>query len=63
MYLFLEPGSKAHGFMSAVKEAHEVGTALIPVYLGLHVRAVIAHSLTGHQVWKELFFLKGNSSQ
>jgi cytochrome b len=59
MYLFLEPGTKAHGIMGAVKEAHEVGTVLIPVYLCLHVGAVIAHSLTGHQVWREIFFLKG----
>lgn len=59
MYLFLETGAKAHSIMSAVKEAHEVGTALIPVYLCLHVGAVIAHALTGHQVWREIFFLKG----
>jgi len=57
MYLFMERGAKAQGFMHAVKEAHEVGTALIWVYLALHVGAVIAHAVTGHQVWQEMFFL------
>lgn len=60
MYFFMELGTKAHGFMHMVKEAHEVGTMLIPVYLALHVGAVIAHSLTGHQVWKEIFFFKSD---
>jgi cytochrome b len=63
MYLFLERGSKAQGIMHAVKEAHEIGTALIWVYLALHVGAVIAHSLSGHQVWKEMFFLKKNTAE
>jgi cytochrome b len=62
MYLFLEPGVKAHGLMSIVKEAHEAGTAFVPVYLCLHVGAVIAHALTGHHVWKEIFFLKGGAN-
>lgn len=63
MYLFMERGTKAHGIMHAVKEAHEVGTMLIWVYLALHVGAVIAHSLTGHQVWKEMFFQKKNTAE
>ncbi len=57
MYFFMERGAKAHGLMSLVKEAHELGTVLIPVYLVLHIGAVLAHSLTGHQVWKDIFFL------
>ena len=44
MYFFMERGAKAHGLMHMIKEAHEVGTVLIPVYLALalHVGAVIA---------------------
>lgn len=61
MYFFIEPGSKAQGFVRAVKEAHEVGTALIPVYLALHIGAVLAHSLTGQHVWKEIFFFKNST--
>ncbi len=63
MYLFLEPGRKAAGLLHAVKEGHEAGAALIFVYLALHVGAVIAHSLTGHPVWREIFFLKNNRPQ
>ncbi|CAK8712709.1 MAG: cytochrome b [Candidatus Electronema aureum] len=61
MYFLIEPGSKAQGFVRAVKEAHEVGTALIPVYLALHIGAVLAHSLTGQHVWKEIFFFKNST--
>lgn len=56
MYFFVEPGSKMQGVLHAVKEAHEVGGVLIPLYLAVHGGAVIAHSLTGDQVWKEMFF-------
>ncbi len=62
MYFFMERGAKAHGLMHMVKEAHEVGTVLIPVYLALHVGAVIAHSLSGQQVWKEIFFCKSGEA-
>ncbi len=63
MYVFMERGAKAHGPMHTIKEAHEVGTALIWVYLALHVGAVIAHTLSGHQVWKEMFFLKKSEAE
>ena len=48
--------------MHMVKEAHEVGTVLIPAYLALHVGAVIAHSLAGQHVWKEIFFFKSGEA-
>ncbi len=41
-----------------VKEAHEVGAVLIPLYLSLHIGAVIAHSLNGNSVWREIFSFK-----
>lgn len=62
MYFFMERGVKAQGGMHLVKEAHEIGTVLIPVYLLLHVGAVIAHALAGHQVWKDIFFLSRKNS-
>lgn len=62
MYFFMERGAKAQGLMHMIKEAHEAGTVLIPVYLTLHVGAVIAHSLAGHQVWKEIFFFKSGEA-
>jgi len=58
LYFFMEPGSKARGVLHAVKEAHEIGEGLIPLYLSVHIGAVIVHSLTGRQVWQEIFFFK-----
>lgn len=37
------------------EEAHEVGESLIPLFLILHVGAVIAHTLTGYPVWKRMW--------
>ncbi|MDH3347618.1 MAG: cytochrome b/b6 domain-containing protein [Desulfobulbaceae bacterium] len=58
LYVFIEPGSKTKGLLHGVKEAHEIGEILIPLYLGLHIGAVIAHSLTGNNVWRDIFFAK-----
>ncbi|GAA5190667.1 cytochrome b/b6 domain-containing protein [Ferrimonas gelatinilytica] len=38
-----------------VGELHEVGESLIPLYLGLHVGAVVLHALAGDPVWKRMF--------
>ena len=61
IYLFIEPGSKALGVLHALKEAHEIGEILIPLYLGIHIGAVILHSLTGDHLWREIFFQKSSS--
>lgn len=58
MFVLLEPGSKAAGLVHAVKEVHEAGEILIPLYLSIHVGAVVLHSITGHQVWRRIFFTK-----
>ncbi|MCI5145946.1 MAG: cytochrome b/b6 domain-containing protein [Candidatus Electrothrix sp. AR3] len=63
MYFFLEPGTRARGILHGVMEAHEGAVVLIPLYLCVHVGAVIAHSLTGHPVWKEIFFQQNSSSE
>jgi len=56
MFILLEPGSKAGGLVHAIKEVHEAGEILIPLYLSMHVGAVLLHSITGHFVWKRIFF-------
>ena len=38
-----------------VEEVHEVGESLIPLYLVLHVGAVILHTLCGKPIWKRMF--------
>ena len=63
MYFFVEPGSKVRGVLHAMKEAHEVGEVLVPLYLSIHIGAVIAHSLTGNHVWKEIFFQKNRPAE
>lgn len=59
MFLFLVPGQKAHGAMHLVKELHEVGEWLVPIFLAVHVSAVILHALAGDHRWRKMFFLKG----
>lgn len=56
MFFLLEPGSKVKGLLHGIKEMHEVGEILIPVYLTIHIGAVLLHSITGRPVWKRIFF-------
>ena len=41
-----------------IEEVHEVGESLIPLYLALHVGAVVLHSLGGNPIWKKIFPVK-----
>ncbi len=59
MFLFLTPGHKTKGFMHLVKELHELGEDLIPIFLAVHVAAVLVHALAGDHRWRKMFFLKG----
>jgi cytochrome b561 len=38
-----------------IEEMHEVGESLIPLYLALHVGAVLLHTLAGKPVWRKMF--------
>ena len=58
MFLFLAPGHKARGFLHTAKELHELGEWLIPVFLAVHVSAVILHALAGDHRWRKMFFLR-----
>jgi cytochrome b len=55
LFFFLEPGTKASGFMHFVEELHEAGEGLIPVFLVLHVGAVVLHSLIDRSFLKRMF--------
>lgn len=45
-----------HGTLFEIfEETHEVGESLIPLFLILHVGAVIAHTLTGKPNWKKMW--------
>jgi cytochrome b561 len=58
MFLFLIPGQRAHGAMHLVKELHEFGEWLVPVFLAGHAGAVMLHALAGDHRWRTIFFLR-----
>ena len=58
MFLFLTPGHKTRGFVHGLKELHELGEDLIPIFLAVHVAAVIVHALAGDHRWRKMFFLR-----
>jgi cytochrome b len=55
LFFFLEPGIKASGALHLIEELHEVGEELIPVYLVLHVGAVILHTIIDRTFIKRIF--------
>ncbi len=58
MFFLLVPGQEARGVVHAIQEIHEIGEGLIPVFLVLHVGAVILHALSGRHLWRKMIFLK-----
>ena len=58
MFFFLDPGRRAGGLMHFIKEIHEVGETLVPVYLVIHIGAVIIHALYGRDIWRKMLFMK-----
>ncbi|MBI5612543.1 MAG: cytochrome b/b6 domain-containing protein [Gammaproteobacteria bacterium] len=58
LFFLLEPGRKADTPLKWLLEVHKVGEGLIPVYLAIHVAAVLVHAVLGHDVWRRMFFLK-----
>jgi cytochrome b len=58
MFFLLVPGQEARGAMHAIQEVHEIGEGLIPIFLLLHVSAVVFHALSGRHIWRKMIFLK-----
>jgi cytochrome b len=58
MFFLLKPGQEARGVVHAIEEIHEIGKGLIPIFLVLHVGAVILHALSGRHIWRKMIFLK-----
>ena len=56
--LFVLGGGTESKAFDLIEEVHEVGEALIPLYLALHVGAVLLHTLCGNPVWKKMFSLE-----
>jgi hypothetical protein len=58
--LFLLGGGPESEFFEVMEEIHEVGEALIPFYLALHVGSVLLHSLAGNPLWRRMWTFGGN---
>jgi cytochrome b len=58
IFLILTAGYQTSGAIHVMKELHEVGEDLIPIFLAVHVSAVIIHALAGDHRWRKMFFLK-----
>jgi cytochrome b len=54
MFAYLQPGSRASGWLRAVKELHEGGEAVVLGYLVVHAGAVLVHGLAGDPVWRRI---------
>lgn len=57
--LFFLGGGPESELFELVEEIHEVGEALIPLYLVLHVGSVLLHSLAGNGIWRRMWTFGG----
>ena len=53
--LFLLGTDPESALFETIEEFHEIGEALIPLYLALHVGSVIVHSLSGKPIWQRMW--------
>lgn len=61
--LFLLVNGPESALLEAVEETHEVGEALIPLYLTLHVGSVIVHAMAGNPIWKRMWTFRTNADE
>ena len=53
--LFILGDGAEHSLFEVIEELHEVGEALIPLYLALHVGSVLVHSMAGKPIWDRMW--------
>jgi len=53
--LFMLGSETESNIFEYIEELHEVGESLIPLFLALHVGAVILHTLCGKPIWRKMF--------
>ena len=53
--LFILGSGPEDEFFEIMEEFHEIGEALIPLYLALHVGSVFVHSLAGKPIWHRMW--------
>lgn len=59
--LFFLDNTVSGGWLELVEELHEVGEAVIPVYLALHIGSVLLHSLSGRPIWQRMWKFRTNT--
>ncbi len=59
IFFLLTFGVKTHGVIHVMEELHELAADLVPIFLAVHVAAVLLHALAGDHRWRKMFFLKG----
>jgi len=58
LFYYLQPGGRARGMMHVIKEIHEIGNWLIPIFLGLHLAGTVMDAIWGEQKWRRMFFFQ-----
>jgi hypothetical protein len=58
LFTYLHPGRRAHGLLYILKEMHEVGRILIPIFLALHLSGVLLDAIWGQKKWRRVIFLE-----
>jgi cytochrome b len=58
LFYGLQPGAKARGVVHFVKEIHEIGNWLIPIFLILHLAGTFLDAVWGEQKWRRMFFFE-----
>jgi hypothetical protein len=53
--IFLFSNAADTSILEFIEESHELGESLIPLYLIMHVGAVVLHTLSGNPIWKKMF--------
>lgn len=56
--LFLMGSAPESNLFELVEEAHELGESAIPLFLALHIGAVILHLLAREPVWKRMWITR-----
>lgn len=59
--LYLLAGGPESELFELVEEVHELGEALIPLYLVLHVGSVFVHLLAGDPIWKRMWTFRADA--
>lgn len=49
--------------IEAIEELHEIGEGIIPLYLLLHIGAVVAHSIVHRPVWQRMWSFKSKNDR